>query len=248
MAQEGIYKNPILLNQALHKSVKISKVNNFNFTRDLNSVLITGQEFLEASKHYPIAFIPNKKGDIVPVAILGLQQKGNLFVDDAGKWKEGTYIPAFIRRYPFILAENDSSGENFSVSVDAAYEGFDKGEGVALFDDAGSPTNDLNKIIESLKQYQMQNSITQEFVKKLTEYNLLKDFAAGVTLPGGEKYGLKGLKMVDEKALVGLDDDKALDLFRKGYLGWIYGHLISLPNFKVLGAAEMKKAAADKEQ
>ena len=246
MVQEGIYKNPVMLNQVAHKSVKIGRVDNFNFARDLNSVLITGQEFLEASKHYPIVFVSGKGEDIVPLAILGLRQKGNLFIDDDGKWKESAYIPAFFRRYPFILAESDTSGENFAVSVDASYEGFDKEEGMALFDDEGNPTNELNQIMEFLKQYQMQNMITQEFIKKLVSYNLLKDFAADVTLPAGEKLGFRGLKMVNEKALLELDDDKALDLFRRGFLAWIYGHLFSLGNFRVLGAAETKKTAVGK--
>jgi len=244
MAQEGIYKNVILLNQAVHKAAKVAKVDNFHFAQDLNSVLLTGHEFLQASKHYPVVFVSGQNNDVVPLAILGLRDKGNLFIDEAGKWKEGTYIPAFIRRYPFILAENDPSGESFAVSVDAAYEGFDKEEGMSLFDEAGNPSNDLNKIVEFLKQYQMQNVLTQEFVNKLSAYNLLKDFTADITMPAGEKLGFKGLKMINEKALLELDDEKALDLFRRGFLGWIYGHLYSLSNFRALGTLEAKKVSS----
>jgi len=243
MVQEGIYKNPILLNQATHKAVKIAKVVNFNFAQELNSVLLTGHEFLEASKHYPIVFVSGKNDDIVPLAILGLRNKGNLFIDGQGKWKEGAYIPAFIRRYPFILAENDPSGQNFAVTVDAEYEGFDKAEGMSLFDDEGNPSTEMNKVIEFLKQYQLQNMLTREFVKKLSAYNLLKDFTADITMPAGEKLGFRGLKMINEKALLELDDEKALDLFRRGFLGWIYGHLYSLANFRALGALEVKKGA-----
>jgi hypothetical protein len=240
MAQEGIFKNPILINQVIHKTVKVAKVNNFSFAQDLNSVLVTGHEFLEASKHYPIVFVSGQNNDIVPLAILGLRNKGNLFVDDAGKWKESSYIPAFIRRYPFILAENDPSGESFAVSVDAEYEGFDKEEGMSLFDEEGNSSDDLNKVVEFLKQYQMQNVFTQEFVKKLGDYNLLKDFSADITMGEGEKIGFRGMKMINEKALLELDDEKALELFRRGFLGWIYGHLYSLSNFRALGTLEAK--------
>ncbi len=244
MAQEGIYKNPIMLNQVAHKTVKIAKVVNFGFARDLNSVLVTGQEFLQASKHYPIVFVSGQNNDIVPLAILGLRNMGNLFVDDEGKWQEGVYIPTFVRRYPFILAENDSSGQNFAVSVDAAYEGFDSEEGIALFDADGNQSQDMNKIVEFLKQYQLQNMLTQEFIKKLSAYNLLKDFTADITMPAGEKLGFSGLKMISEKALLEIDDEKALDLFRRGFLGWIYGHLYSLSNFRALGTIEAKKVTA----
>ena len=244
MAQEGIYKNPIMLNQVTHKTVKIAQVVNFSFARDLNSVLVTGHEFMEASKHYPIVFVSGQNDDIVPLVILGLRDKGNLFIDDEGKWKKGAYIPAFIRRYPFILSENESGGQNFAVSVDAAYEGFDQEEGMPLFDEEGNSSKDLERVVEFLKQFQMQNMLTQEFVKKLTEYNLLKDFAADITMPAGEKLGFRGMKMINEKALLELEDDKALELFRRGFLGWIYGHLYSLSNFRALGASEAKKASA----
>ncbi|UCD66196.1 MAG: SapC family protein [Deltaproteobacteria bacterium] len=246
MAQEGIFKNPILINQVIHKTVKVAKVDNFSFARDLNSVLVTGQEFLEASKHYPIVFVSGQNNDIVPLAILGLRDKGNLFIDDAGKWKDGSYLPAFIRRYPFILAENDPSGESFAVSVDAEYEGFDKEEGMSLFDDEGNSSDDLNRVLEFLKQYQIQNMLTQEFIKKLVDYNLLKDFSADITMAEGEKIGFRGMKMINEKALLELDDEKALDLFRRGFLGWIYGHLYSLSNFRTLGKLEAQKLAEGK--
>lgn len=244
MAQEGFYKNPILINQVTHRDVKVAKIDNFNFAKDVNSVLVAGHEFLEASKHYPIVFVSGQDDSLVPLAILGLRNIGNLFVNEEGRWKESVYIPSFIRRYPFILAENDPSGENFAVSIDADYEGFDKSEGMSLFDESGNPTKELNNIVEFLKQYQVQNYITREFVSKLKEFNLVKDFAADITMPAGEKIGFKGLKMVDEKALLELDDEKTLELFRRGFLGWIYGHLFSLSNFRVLGVLEAKKAAA----
>ena len=231
MAQEGIYRNPVLLNQVAHKNVKIAKVKDYSFARNLNSVLVTGQEFLHASKFYPIVFVSGRNDDIVPLAVLGLRNEENLFIDDEGKWKEGAYLPIFIRRYPFILAENDPNGENFAVSVDAAYEGFDSEEGISLFDEAGNPTDEMSRVMELLKQYQMQNLLTQEFVKRIVEYELLKDFTADITMPAGEKIGFTGLKMINEKALVELDDEKALDLYRRGFLAWIYGHLFSLSNF-----------------
>lgn len=246
MAQEGIYKNPILLNQLEHKSTKVAPVANFNFAQQLNAVVVTGHEFIDASKSYPIVFVSDKNGEIVPLAVLGLRDKSNLFTDDAGKWQEGAYIPAFVRRYPFILAENDPSGENFSVSVDAAYEGFNREEGMMLFDEEGKPSHHLQKVMEFLRQYQMQNLVTKEFVNKLAEYDLLKDFTADITMPSGPKLGFRGLKMINEKALQELDDDKALDLFRRGFMGWVYGHLFSLSNFRALGALEAKKAGMEK--
>ncbi len=234
MAQEGIYKNPIFLNSVTHKSVKIAPVTNYAFAKGLNSVVVVGQEFLEAAKFYPVVFTKTKDEDIIPVALLGLRNKENLFVDDDGNWKEGAYVPAFFRRYPFILASNVGQDGSFAVCVDSSYEGFGKKEGMSLFDDKGEQTNEFKRVIEFLKNYQAQNQATEEMIKMLKELELFRDVSANITLPKGEKLGFAGLMMVDEAKMLALEDEKALEIFRKGYLSWIYAHLYSLSNFRPL--------------
>ena len=90
---KNIYQNPIFLNSVTHKSVKVAPVGNYKFARELNSVLIVGQEFLEAAKFFPVVFTKGEGGEVVPVAILGLRNNENLFVEKDGKWREGAYIP-----------------------------------------------------------------------------------------------------------------------------------------------------------
>ena len=232
---DSIYKNPIALNQAAHKSLKVSRIKNFKFAKDLNSVLVSGNEFKESAKHFPIVFVRDKnKDEIMPLAILGLRQEGNLFVNNEGMWHEGAYTPAFFRRYPFILADDQSEEGAYAVSIDSDYEGFDSEDGLALFDDEGKTTPELDKIIEFLKAYQSNFFMTQEFIKKLDGLGLFKEFSADITMPAGEKLGFAGLLMVDEKALLQLEDEKALELYRQGFLAWVYAHLYSLTNFRHL--------------
>ena len=126
MEQQGIYKNPIFLNSVTHKSVKVAPVTEYKFAGQLNSVVIVGQEFLEAAKFYPVVFTKGQNDEIIPVALLGLRNSENLFIDDKGKWREGSYIPAFFRRYPFILASNVGQDGSFAVCVDSSYEGKEK--------------------------------------------------------------------------------------------------------------------------
>ena len=104
MANLLFYKNPVPLNKNDHKDKKISSIGrNFMFAGETNSVILAGVEFSEAAKEYPIVF--TQAGDkVVPVALLGLRNEENLFVDGKGGW-DGRYIPSFVRRYPFILAE-----------------------------------------------------------------------------------------------------------------------------------------------
>ncbi|MBW1916201.1 MAG: SapC family protein [Deltaproteobacteria bacterium] len=246
---ESIYKNPIMLNQAVHKSVKVSRLKNFKFAQDMNSVLVSGGEFREAAKYFPIIFVRDKNSnDILPIAILGLRNKGNLFVDNEGKWKEGVHVPSFFRRYPFILADNENEEGAYTVSVDSDYEGFDSEDGIALFDEEGKQTKELDNIIEFLKGYQANSLLTQEFIKKIDEFGLLKEFYANITMPEGEKLGFTGMLMVNEKALMELEDEKALELYRRGFLAWIYAHLYSLSNFQPLARFTIDESKENAEE
>jgi len=234
MADQGIYKNPIFLNSVTHKSVKIAPVTRYTIAKGLNSVVIVGQEFLESAKHYPIVFTKTPNDEIIPVVVLGLRNNENLFVDAEGRWREERYVPAFFRRYPFILVANAGQDGSYSVCVDSAYEGFDAEDGMPLFDDEGNTTDRFKKVIEFLKNYNGQYEITKDMVRMLEKLELFKDFTANITLPAGEKIGFAKLLMVDETAMFNLDDEQIVDLFRKGYLAWIYAHLYSLSNFRVL--------------
>jgi len=238
---KGMYKNPIFLNSVTHRSVKVAPVTNFKFAKNMNSVILVGQEFLEAAKHYPVVFTRTQDDQVVAVAILGLRNNENLFVDADGNWKEGTYVPAFFRRYPFILASNVGEDGSFAVCVDSNYEGFGKEEGMALFDKDGNQTDEFKRVVEFLRNYQNQNQFTQAMVKSLNDNGLLKDVSANITLPAGEKIGFGRLLMVDEAAMLKLEDEKILNMVRSGFLAWIYAHLYSLSNFRSLMGLETKK-------
>ncbi|MBN2283098.1 MAG: SapC family protein [Deltaproteobacteria bacterium] len=234
--QQGIYKNPIFLNSVTHRSVKVAPVDSYAFAGKLNSVVIVGQEFLEAAKFYPVVFTKGQNEEIIPVALLGLRNNENLFVDAEGKWRDGAYIPAFFRRYPFILASNVGQDGSFAVCIDSSYEGFGKKkkDGITLFDEEGNQTDQFKKIIEFLRNYQAQFENTKELVKTLKEYELFRDVSANITMPAGEKRGFAGLLMVNEQKMLQLEDDKILNLVRTGYLAWVYAHLYSLSNFRTL--------------
>ena len=233
MAQ-NIYQNPIFLNSVAHKSAKVGPVTNYGFARQLNSVVIVGEEFLEAAKFYPVVFTKGQEEEIIPVALLGLRNNENLFVSQDGKWREGAYIPAFFRRYPFILASNVGQDGSFAVCIDAAYEGFGEAEGMSLFDEEGNQTPEFQKTIEFLKNYQTQYDLTKNLVSLLKEFKVFQDVSANITLVGGEKIGFEGLMMVNEAAIFELADEQIVHLVRIGYMSWIYAHLYSLSNFRSL--------------
>ncbi|MEJ1959618.1 MAG: SapC family protein [Nitrosomonadales bacterium] len=150
------------------------------------SVLLTGSEFAEASKEYPILFVKTPDNSMMSVALLGFRQGQNLFVDSSGHW-DAHYIPAYVRRYPFVfrkLMPNNSSCVLIRVVDDLTR----KGDGTRLFDDQGAPSPFVNDILNFLQEYQTDFHRTQVFVNNLQQFDLFKESNAKITLPSGEDF------------------------------------------------------------
>jgi hypothetical protein len=167
----------------------------------------------------------------VPVAVLGLRSEENLFVDAQDRWL-ARYLPAFLRRYPFVLAE--IPGQSLAVCIDEAYAGLSDTEGQALFDEQGQETPFLKQTLEFLTQYQREYARTEAFCKRLEENGLLKETNARANLRDGRTFTLNGLLVVDEKKLLELPDAVALSMFRSGELHLVTAHLVSLSNIQRL--------------
>ena len=227
------YDNPIALNSETHRNLKIKPSGEgLKFSGKTNSVLLAGIEFPEACKHFPIVFAKVAGTQVLPMALLGFRDQENLFVDASGQWKS-EYVPAYIRRYPFVLAKGDA-GQKLTVCIDESYPGFGADEGQPLFTAKGEPTDYLKGVLAFLRDYQAQLERTDIFLQTLREFDLLMDVAANVNLSSGERYSMAGLMMVDERKLQALPDEKILRLFRSGDLAWVYSHLISSSNFSRL--------------
>ena len=226
MANLLFYKNPVALNKVTHKDSRIKPIHNdFSFARNTNSVILAGIEFTEAAKEYPIVFA-NAGDSIVPVALLGLRNEENLFVKEDGSW-DARYIPAFVRRYPFVLAETGDDPNQRMVCIDEAFAGFNQEDGEPLFENAEA-TPVLQQAIDFLEEYQKQYLRTEAFLNRLKSLDLLMSLNAKVDLVSGEQFALTGLLAIDEKKLLALDDLQALQFFRSGELGWVYCHLMSI--------------------
>lgn len=230
MSNVLFYNKPVAVNRNQHRTTKIGVVDDFSFTAKTNSVALTGVEFTEACKDYPIVFA--KVGERkVPVVLLGLRDDENLYVDAAGKWND-CYIPAFVRRYPFVLAE--SEGDQLVVCIDESSSAFNAEDGQPLFDTEGANTPFLDGALNFLNAYQAQMKRTETFVKQLEELGLFTEMSAKTELADGRKFLFNGLYVIDEQKLITLKEKKAGELVKSGEAGWIYAHLISLSNMSHL--------------
>jgi hypothetical protein len=225
------YEKPVLLDRAKHKRLRVRTSTSFAFARKANSVYLAGVEFNEAMKEYAIVFTRSGNGRVVPVAMLGLRTRENLFVDEEDRWA-GHYVPAFVRRYPFVLAQ--LGGEQLGVCIDEAYGGFNTGEGDALFDEQGANTPFLANAVQFLEDYQREFARTELFCQRLEQFGLLKEMNAQAHLKDGRSFTISNLLVVDEPKLMALPDAAALSLFRSGELHLVSMHLASLSNMQRL--------------
>ncbi|MBI5275928.1 MAG: SapC family protein [Burkholderiales bacterium] len=226
------YEKPVLLDREKHRKRRVKPSTNFGFARKANSLFVAAAEFPEAYKEYAIVFTRGGNGKVVPVVMLGLRARENLYVNEAGDWT-GRYVPAFVRRYPFVLAQLPGQAA-MGVCIDEAYPGLSDTDGEALFDDKGGDTPFLQNALDFLGQYQREYLRTESFCKRVEDAGLLMEMNARADLVDGRTFTVASLLVVDEKKLMALPDATVLSLFRTGELHLVSMHLASLSNMKVL--------------
>ena len=228
-----IYGQVEAVNKQRHVGWSIKAGNNYSFAKQVNSVPLMAVEFPNAAEDYSIVFA-GSDDELLPVVVMGVREDENLYIDEGGAWKTD-YIPAFIRRYPFVFASTDE-GKTLTLCLDEAYEGCNQeGRGERLFDAEGEQTQYLTKVLDFLQDYQSHYQRTRVFCKKLTELDVLEDMGAKFTLPGGEERTLTGFKVINRDKLKAIPQEEMNTLIANDGLELIYLHLHSMRNLnKVL--------------
>ena len=240
MAQLLFYDNIAPLNRERHADLRLKPAQgDCSFAATAHFVPLAGTEFYQAAADYPIVFAGGED-EPTPVALLGLREGHNAYVSADGRWRSGTYVPAFVRRYPFVLARGDESdSDNLTVCVDESYAGFTReaDEGEALFDDEGKQTPMLDKTVQFLQQYLAESERTRTFAKRLIELELLVRRDVQITDAEGNSYVLRDFRVIEPRKLDELSDETVLELHKNGFLGWIHAHLVSMSRLERMPAA-----------
>ncbi|MEX0607022.1 MAG: SapC family protein [Halofilum sp. (in: g-proteobacteria)] len=237
MASMLFYQSVAVLNRERHGNLRIQAGSrDCGFAAHTHYVPLVATEFYQAAADYPVLFVGDD-AQAAPVALLGLHEGHNPFIDAERQWLPGTYLPAFVRRYPFILARSseDDAG-NMVVCIDENHGGFSTEAGQPLFDDQGGHTEYLNETIQFLQQYQADTERTGAFVQRLNELGLLMRRDIRMQDSAGGDFMLEDFRVVNEKALDQLDAKRVSELHASGYLGWIHAHLVSLTRLEHLPA------------
>ena len=238
------YKDPAPLDAKKHAKLGLKKNFGFGFSREINAVPINLIEMPQICHHYPIAFSPD--ANATPVAILGLRDNENLFVDKDGRWEEGCYIPSYVRRYPFIFSEVPGN-DQLTLCVDMDKSVVAENAEQPFFEKDGKPSALSTNALEFCKSYHAASQQTLAFSKMLAQSGLLIERAAQINIPGNRRINFSGFRIVDEQKLAELKDKDFLEWRKQGLLPFLYAHLFSgaqWQNLTLLLNRRVKKEAA----
>lgn len=241
MSELLFYRQPVALNREKHRDLKFSPNTKFRFSSEVNSVPVTGIEFFEASRDLPILFSRSEAGHYFPLALLSLRNNSHSLVDDEGNWS-GNYVPAFIRRYPFAMTDNQT------VCFDEQSEQFSGDKGEPLFNDEGENTETLNNIIQFLNQFDGAFKRTREFCDQVQKVELFKPFNIQVLAGDNKPVRLEGLYIIDETKLLEVGQEQVMQWFKGGQLAWVYAHLHSLGALKQLSKRQALQNAEEEAE
>ncbi len=233
MKQLLFYKDVAALSPEHQGHWKARVPQDFRFAAGTNSVPLLLPEIADAAREYPVAFVKTGENNFLLACLLGLREDENLCVDsETGRWT-GRYLPAFIRRYPFLISETPA--KEYIVCFDQAATSLvgPNIEGEALFAD-GQPTAYTKQIMGFLDTFRVQAEDSARWARQMHDLGLLEAVSADARMTNGERYVLNGIYMVSEKKLHALPAMEIQSLFARGDLARIHAHLLSLGHFSRL--------------
>lgn len=226
-----MFRKPELLTKEAHAGLGISRPERpFSFCASVRAIPLTITEIAAAQKHYPIIYAEEKKP--LPMAVVGIIDDVNLFVDDAGNWEENVYIPGYVRRYPFALA-GDQNSDRMAIIVDREYEGVSTSPETPFFD-GDNPSEPTKQAMDYCATYERDRNMTLQFSEQLAKYDLITNQVAQFTPEGGEAQPFAQYNGVEEKRLTELDDEKFMELRKSNILPVLYAQLMSMGNWRFL--------------
>ena len=226
-----MYRKVSILMSEAHGDLRFSPPDTYPRAASMPSVILAFTECAEAAFHYPLVFT-ERGGNRALHAVTGYSSGENKFIDDAGNWRPGTYVPAYVRRYPFILVEDKESGQ-LMLACDMKSDNIGKETGAPLFED-GEPSEVARDLLSFCVSYHRELLQTQKIIDEIAKAGILVERTANLTLPNENRHKIDGFQIIDEEKFNDLGGVALLELRRNNALPLIYTHLISMRNWQKL--------------
>ena len=228
------YQNPEPLSPEQHGALGVRQIEQpFAFLKAAHAVPVTVTEFGLCAGSYPIIFVGAEK---TPIAVMGVRQGQNLFVSDQGLTDQDYYVPAFVRRYPFVFA-SDQGSDRLLLCVDRSAPMVSETPEVPFFEN-GQASKFTQDAIEFCKEFERQRRATAEFTALLDKHGLFEEKSVAFQPrdaqgnPAGEQQKIADYWAVSEDKLNQMSNEQYVELKNNGAIGAIYAHLVSLLNWQ----------------
>lgn len=247
------YNDLMPLNSRDHGTWSSRTVSQAKWVGSQHAIPLTVDEFTQAQRYYPIVF---SAGDNpVPLALMGLNENINVYFDNDGQLIEDVYVPAYVRRYPYLLARLEAGSETMSLCFDPSSDvvgEFDDGQ--RLFDN-DQPTEHTKNVLQFCENFEEAGARTQAFMTELEKFDLLMDGEVAIQQGDAtdQPFIYRGFKMVNQDKLKEVRGDQLRKWNENGLLPLLFAHLLSLDMMRIIfakqsmqgkgpGAADMQAA------
>jgi hypothetical protein len=234
-----LYKDLVPLSSVEHADWRLRMSSDLSLIENLHAVPLTVEEIPMAQRFFPVIF--SVGDDAVPLALMGLNEGVNVFIGEDGRFTAG-YVPAYLRRYPWLLAKLRPDTDELSLCFDpsagliGAFE-----DGVELFKD-GQSTDIVTETLKFCEQFEIAAQNTTNFMREVAEFNILEDGELRIQFPDmPQPYTYRGFRMVNEDKLRELRGDQLRKMNQSGMLTVLHAHLLSLPLMNDLFARQREQ-------
>ena len=228
------------LSSSVHAGYRSRSSDRAPFLATNHAVPITVDEFVSVQRHCPIVFSSGENP--VPLALMGLNEGVNVLIDAEGKPHQEMYVPAYVRRYPFMLARLKPDAQELSLCFDPTsglVGEFD--EGNPLFED-GKPSETTNQILKFCEDFELSAQRTGAFVQELKDADLLMEGEVAIQPAGVEQpFVYRGFQMVNEEKFRDLRGDELRRMNQNGMLPLILAHLFSMAMVREIFAKQVQQ-------
>jgi len=234
------YQDLVPLSSSLHPNHRVRSSEVAPFLAKAHAIPITVDEFITAQRYYPIVFSVGESP--VPLALMGLNDGVNAYVDEEGRLLGQTYVPAYVRRYPFMLARLQQDAQELSLCFDPTsglIGNFEDGN--TLFEN-GQPNDNLNAILKFCEEFEIAAQRTNAFVKELQDTGLLIDGEVSIQAQDHEQpFVYRGFQMVSDEKLREMGAEELQRLNQNGALPLIMAHIFSLPMIREVFGRQLQQ-------
>ncbi|HEV2568716.1 SapC family protein [Sphingomonas sp.] len=222
-----LYRDLVPLSSTQHGDWGTKTLEGAHFLKSQHAVPVTVDEFVQVQRHFPIIFADAENP--VPLALMGLNEGVNVFLGEDGKFAERLYVPAYIRRYPFMLAQLGQDANELSLCFDPTSDAVGPDGDFIKFFENGQPSQGTKDILQFCEHFEQSAQRTGAFVKELMDLALLMDGEVTIQPEGAEQPHIyRGFKMVNEEKLRELRGDQLRKMTQNGMITLIMAHIFSL--------------------